>query len=106
MTRVPPMPVRQREPRVPDKKHLARIRQMPCIVCGAAPPSEATHLRIGYVAGTGLKPPDFLTVPQCKPCHDEEGRVGPPKAWRQRLSSNPILAAMAMHALAESLVKQ
>lgn len=86
-----------------DKKRLAYIRTLPCIVCGAPPPSEATHLRIGHVAGTAFKPPDLLTVPQCRRCHDEEGRIGPPLAWRQRLGRDPILAARAMHALAKSL---
>lgn len=87
----------------PDKKRLARIREMPCIVCGAPPPSDATHLRIGHVAGVGQKPEDQLTVPQCRKCHDEEGRIGPPRAWRERLSRDPVLAAKAMHALARAL---
>ena len=92
-----------RAPPRPDKKRLERIREMPCIVCGAPPPSEATHLRLGHVAGTGIKPPDVLTVPQCRKCHDEEGRIGPPKAWRERLGRDPVLTAKAMHALARSL---
>ena len=86
-----------------NKKRLAYIRTLPCIVCGAPPPSEATHLRIGHVAGFGQKPPDQLTVPQCRKCHDEEGRRGPPLVWRERLERDPILAARAMHALARSL---
>lgn len=86
-----------------DAKRLAYIRTLDCIVCGKPGPSEATHLRIGHVAGTGQKPADILTVPQCRRCHDEEGRIGPPKAWRERLARDPILMAKAMHALARSL---
>lgn len=87
----------------PDKKRLARIREMPCLLCGKAPPSDPAHLRIGHVGGTGLKPPDELTVPLCRRCHDEETRSGPPLFWRLRLYNDPILAARAMHALARSL---
>ena len=87
----------------PDKKRLQRIREMPCLLCNAPPPSQAAHLRIGHVAGTGIKPPDDLVVPLCDRHHKEETLTGPPLFWRSRLSADPILTARAMHALARSL---
>lgn len=103
MSRVPSTrPVRQREPRVPDKKRLAYIRTLPCLVCNAPPPSEAAHLRIGHVGGTGIKPPDDLVVPLCRRDHGLETK-GPPIFWRNRMWCDPTLVARAMHALARSL---
>lgn len=88
---------------VRDPKRLSRIRRLPCLLCGKAPPSEAAHLRIGHVGGTGMKPPDDLTIPLCRQHHDEETRSGPPLFWRLRLYNDPHLAAIALHALARSL---
>jgi hypothetical protein len=92
---------KQRPP--PDKKRLARIRQLPCLLCHAPPPSEAAHLRIGHVAGTGLKPPDDLAIPLCHEHHRKETEMGPPLFWKTRLATDPVLMARAMHALARSL---
>jgi hypothetical protein len=106
VSRVPNLrPVEQRKPRVPDKDRLALIRQMPCCLCNAPPPSEAAHIRFGHVGGTSLKPPDDLTVPLCHDHHDAETRMGPPLFWRTKLSTDPVLASKAMHAFARSLVK-
>ena len=44
--------------------HMQAIKALPCIVCGAAPPSEAHHCRSDCMARDDLK-----TIPLCKPCH-------------------------------------
>jgi hypothetical protein len=41
------------------------IRQLPCCSCGAAPPSEPSHVR---TRGAGGKMQD--QVPHCRRCHD------------------------------------
>ena len=44
--------------------HMLAVKALPCVACGAAPPSEAHHV-------TGDKQPrnDLRTIPLCKPCH-------------------------------------
>lgn len=94
-----------RNPPLRDKKHLAHVRTLPCILCGAPPPSEAAHFRLGGAGGTGTKPADDLVVSLCRHHHDTETRMGPKLFWKTRLSTDDVLAARAMHALARSLVK-
>ena len=46
-------------------QHLAFIRQLPCVACGKAAPSEAAHVRTGTDSGVGMKPGDRYAVPLC-----------------------------------------
>jgi hypothetical protein len=39
-------------------RHLAFVRQLPCVACGKAAPSEATNVRTGTDSGVGIKPGD------------------------------------------------
>jgi len=43
-----------------DKEYLARVKSLPCGVCGAAPPSDAHHIEQGL---------HYLCIPLCKDCH-------------------------------------
>jgi len=52
-----------------DKNHLAKIRTMPCLICGSE--SEPHHLRASWNAGMGQKPADIFTVPLCRKHHME-----------------------------------
>ena len=45
-------------------EYMARVKEKPCCVCGAPPPSEAHHCRSG-----GMARDDFKTIPLCIPCH-------------------------------------
>lgn len=54
-----------------DKKYLAWLRTLPCCVCGAYPPSEACHVRLGGRGGIGIKP-KFSAVPCCHNCHSKQ----------------------------------
>ncbi len=68
-------PKRRRRPdprRAP--KHLAFIRQLSCVGCHRAAPSQAAHVRIGTDGGAGLKPSDRHTVPLCLWCHSSQHR--------------------------------
>lgn len=42
------------------REHLARVKSLPCGVCGAAGPSEAHHLKQGL---------HFSCIPLCVDCH-------------------------------------
>lgn len=57
-----------------DRKHLERVKMLPCCVCGAEPPSDAHHC-LGYEFGTGkgLKASDYKTIPLCKSHHQDGG---------------------------------
>ena len=56
--------------RVEDPEHLARVRALPCLVCGRMP-VEAHHIRQG--CGMGQKASDREAIPLCSFCH----RTGP-----------------------------
>jgi hypothetical protein len=61
--------------------HLAFVRQLPCVACGKAAPSDAAHVRTGTDGGTGIKPTDRYTVPLCAACHAKQHRVGELTFW-------------------------
>lgn len=49
------------------KKHLERIKTLPCACCGACGPSSAHHIREGQ--GMAQRASDYLTIPLCYDCH-------------------------------------
>ena len=62
-------------------EHLAFVRQLPCVVCGKAAPSEAAHVRSGSDGGTGMKPSDRYSVPLCADCHVLQHQFGEQRFW-------------------------
>ncbi len=59
-----------------ERAHLARIKSMPCGVCGAAGPSDAHHIEQGH---------HYLCIPLCKDCHQgHNGWHGTKAFWRIR----------------------
>ena len=51
------------------KAWMARVKQLPCIICGAPPPSDAHHVIHGRY-GT-RRAPDKSTIPLCKAHHQD-----------------------------------
>ncbi len=45
-------------------EHMLRVKALPCVVCGAAPPTEAHHC-----TGGGMARDDWAVLSLCKPCH-------------------------------------
>lgn len=88
-----------------DSAHLSRIKQLPCLVCSAYPPTEAAHIRLTefaygqHMAGMALKPSDCMTIPLCAKCHRQstaaEHNVGTRAFWR-RLKIKPHEIAYAL----------
>ena len=66
--------VYQRETR-DDKKFLAWLKTLPCCVCGAYPPSDPAHVRLGGRSIMGGKP-KFSAVPCCRKCHQKQHQHG------------------------------
>jgi hypothetical protein len=62
-------------------QHLAFLRQLPCVVCGKAPPSEAAHVRLGSDGGAGMKPADRHCVSLCSDCHALQHQFGELTFW-------------------------
>lgn len=50
-----------------SSKHMQRVKELPCCLCGAFAPSDAHHILEGRVKGR--KAHDFCTIPLCKDCH-------------------------------------
>lgn len=96
--------LRQREPRVRDKRHLGLVARLPCLACrirrGAwVRPVQVAHIRIGFPeeegwreVGKSEKPSDFRTAPLCVRCHldgpDAQHRMNE-RDWWERLGVYP-----------------
>lgn len=97
--RVRPVAEGQRRPRVRDRKHLASVAALPCLVSGAPGPSICAHVRYGEAAAgkphTGMaeKPDDKWTVPLCPELHTDHAaaqhRYGE-RDWWARLGVDPV----------------
>jgi hypothetical protein len=57
-----------------ERRHLARVKDLPCAVCEAAGPSEAHHIKQGE---------QYLCIPLCQDCHRGPvlGLHGQKRAW-------------------------
>ena len=63
-----PIPQKSARP-AKDPKRLHRIKQLPCVICKAPPPSDAHHcIHDRY---SQAKAPDKETIPLCKPHHQD-----------------------------------
>lgn len=51
-------------------KYLKFIRSKPCVICGN-PNTVPHHIRrLYWMAGMGIKPHDYVTIPLCDSHHD------------------------------------
>src|SRR5215467_3249149 len=76
-------------------QHLAFVRELPCVACGKAPPSEAAHVRTGTDGGVGVKPGDRYAVPLCAACHAKQHRIGELTFW-SALRIDPLNVALRL----------
>lgn len=75
-------------------RHMARVKELPCGVCGASGPSHAHHMLAGRIPGR--KSPDWLTMPLCDDCHQgsHNGIHGERRMWDvMRTNEQVVLAA-------------
>jgi hypothetical protein len=64
-----------------SQKHLEKIRQHPCLICGVLT-VDAHHLRIDMsLKGMGMKPGDEYAVPLCRTHHRELHDYGNERLW-------------------------
>jgi hypothetical protein len=81
-------------------QHLAFLRQLPCIGCGKAAPSEVAHVRTGTNSGMAVKPGDRYAVPLCSTCHAKQHRVGELTFW-SALRIDPVSVALRLWAVSD-----
>ena len=57
-----------------ERKWVARVKELPCSVCGAPGPSDAHHIKQGN---------HYIVVSLCKSCHQgsKMGWHGEKRAW-------------------------
>ncbi len=53
--------------RSPVQRHMDRVAQLDCGVCGWPAPSELHHILEGRTPGA--RSPDMLVIPLCASCH-------------------------------------
>jgi len=76
-------------------QHLAFVRQLPCVACGKAAPSEAAHARTETDGALGVKPGDRYAVPLCNACHAKQHRIGELTFW-SALRIDPVNVALRL----------
>jgi len=95
-----------RSKRKPDLRrrgqHLTFVRQLPCVACGKAAPSEPAHVRTGADGGVGMKPGDRYAVPLCTTCHAKQHRVGELTFW-SALRFDPLNVALRLWTVSADL---
>ena len=100
-----PRSVAQGKPK-PDLRrranHLSFVRQLPCVVCGKAAPSEAAHVRSGSDGGAGIKPSDRYSVSLCTDCHALQHQFGELRFWSV-LRLDPLNVALRLWTISGNL---
>jgi hypothetical protein len=76
-------------------QHLAFVRQLSCVACGKAAPSEAAHVRSGTDGGAGFKPSDRYSISLCTSCHELQHRFGELRFWSV-LRIDPLNVALRL----------
>ena len=100
-----PRTVARRKPKLDSRRrrqHLSFIRQLPCVACGRAAPSEPAHVRTGTDGGVAIKPGDRYAVPLCAACHAKQHRVGELSFW-SALRIDPLNVAFRLWIISADL---
>lgn len=93
-----------KQSRVHDEKHLAFIRQLPCIVTGENTTVEAAHVRMNDLrvakrkVGIGEKPDDRWALPLSGEQHRRQHTMNERRFW-EAVGIDPILYALALYAV-------
>jgi hypothetical protein len=85
-----------------EAHHLAFVRQLPCVACGKAAPSEAAHVRTGTDGGIAMKPGDRYTIPLCTACHAKQHQIGELTFWSS-LRIDPLNVAFRLWTVSSDL---
>lgn len=105
--------LRQRQPRVIDKKHKGYVAQLPCVICHSVP-VQVAHIRYASaedgadITGGGRKPDDWRVLPLC-PRHHMYGKEaqhsqGEEEFWRGH-GINPFDLARTLYSSNDDIYK-
>lgn len=97
-------PCPKRPKPVRDKDHLAFVRTLPCLICGAYG-VDAHHVRAFQPRTMGKRVGDDKVVPLCRVHHDEAHAGREEEFWGPGTLTVPILVATAPHDIARQLYK-
>ena len=81
-----------------EKAHLARIKSLPCGVCGDANISHAHHIKEG-----DRRISHFATIPLCSDCHqgNHNGIHGEKAMWKVMKKTELLVLAETIEALVD-----
>jgi len=80
-----------------ETRHIQRVKELPCAVCGQSGPSDAHHILEGRTPNR--KSPGMLVIPLCKGCHTgSNGIHGARAMWN-------VYKATELACLAETIRK-
>lgn len=71
-----------------EQRHMQRVKELPCCLCGASAPSDAHHILEGRVKGR--KAHDFCTIPLCKSCHQSDIGLHGDKSMLKIMKENEL----------------
>ena len=65
-------------------RYMRAVKQLPCVVCGSPPPSDAHH--VIHDRYSGKKTSDFDVIPLCKAHHQDgpEAIHNAKRSWREK----------------------
>ena len=95
--------MRQRLQRQKNERHLAFIRELPCIICGDNTTTEAAHIRSPdreygkRPTGGAEKPDDLWTLPLCGRHHREQHKANELNFYTNE-GINPFVMALSLFA--------
>lgn len=96
-------PAEKREGR--DEAYLAKVRQLPCCICGFTGPVTVHHLKSTGQRGGAMKSPDRFGLPLCQfphgqDCHGEIEAAGSKneRKWFKDRGIEPLALAAALYA--------
>ena len=76
-----------------DRKYLNSFRDAACYACGVKDETVvAAHIRHGQGGGMGMNPPDDLTLPLCRACHEAQHRVGEHAFWQCHFGGHGVIS--------------
>lgn len=81
---------------VKERRHLARVKELPCSVCDTPGPSEAHHIKQGQ---------QYTAVALCPECHRGSfmGLHGQRRAWAVRKMDETDALAVTVQRLMEEV---
>ncbi len=83
-----------------DREYQDRVRALPCLGCGAEPPSECHHVK---TRGAGGGDHAWNLMPLCTNCHYEWHFTGPSKFLKKRPWVREYLAKLGWKILGAKL---